>query len=278
MMENTSASSLTGTPYLAGLATTWATSSAYSGVTDPSLPNYIALTSGGAQSIGCDCYPSGTACNLSICSNDLFTNDCNCGGMTVTHLADQLDGASLAWREYGESMGTACNTTDASPYAVRHIPFLYYGDVLNNSTSGYCASHVVDYSDFAGDLAGTPAVFSIISPNLSDDMHGTGLLQTSTDITNGDTWLSNNVPAILSSPGFTDDGVLFIVWDEGTDSLSYNDVPFYLLSPLAKTDYVSSVAANHYSLLATIQDGLNLTPRLGSASGATPLADFFPAN
>jgi hypothetical protein len=40
---------------------------------------------------------------------------------------------------------------------------------------------------------------------------------------------------------------------------------------------VSSVMANHYSLLATFEDGLGL-PRLGSAVTATPLADYFPAN
>jgi hypothetical protein len=33
---------------------------------------------------------------------------------------------------------------------------------------------------------------------------------------------------------------------------------------------------DHYSLLATIEDGLALS-RLGAAAQATPLTDFFPA-
>ena len=61
MMENTSLSTLqpamtNGTaPNLASLASKYATGSDYHGVAHPSLPNYVALTSGGTQGIGCDC-------------------------------------------------------------------------------------------------------------------------------------------------------------------------------------------------------------------------------
>jgi len=283
MMENTSDSAITAnaTPYLTSLGQTWASSSNYSGVTDPSLPNYIAITSGNTQNITCDCNPSGgSACSNPGCSN-LFSSDCDCGGMTVTHLGDQLDGASLPWKMYGESMTTDCNASGSGAYAPKHIPFLYYQDVLSNSSSTYCPDHVVDFTNhWTTDLAAGPPVFSMISPNLNDDMHGTGLLQTAQDIANGDSWLSQQVPAILASPAFTDGGVLFIVWDEGSLSLSPNLVPLYVLSPLAKTQsggYVSTVAYNHYSLLATIEDGLGLS-RLANAASATPLQDFFPAN
>ena len=55
------------------------------------------------------------------------------------------------------------------------------------------------------------------------------------------------------------------------------------MSPYAKTGgYVSTATADHYSLLATIEDGLDL-PRLGKAASpgtgfAATLADYFPAN
>ncbi len=281
MMENTSASAITAsaTPYLSGLATQWATSSNYSGATDPSLPNYIAITSGDTQSITCDCNPNGASACQSFCINGL-TNNCNCGGMTVTHLGDQIDKAGLTWKNYGESMGTDCNPNGASPYAPKHVPFLYYQDVLSNSSTTYCGDHVVDFGNhFAADLAGTTPTFSIIAPNLNDDMHGTGALQTSQDIANGDSWLGQQVPPILSSAAFSSSGIVFIAWDEGDGSigLTLNGIPFYVLSPLAKKGgYVSSVKYDHYSLLATIEDGLGLA-RLGKAQGAAPLADFFPA-
>jgi hypothetical protein len=40
---------------------------------------------------------------------------------------------------------------------------------------------------------------------------------------------------------------------------------------------VSPTKANHYSLLATIEDGLGVG-RLGKAGMTNPLQDFFPAN
>jgi hypothetical protein len=49
-----------------------------------------------------------------------------------------------------------------------------------------------------------------------------------------------------------------------------------VISPFAKTGGYDSVAhADHYALLATIEDGLSLTPRLGGAQGAATLGDFF---
>ena len=63
-MENTSQATLkaaTNTPYLASLYATAAWGADYHGVAHPSLPNYVALTSGGTQGIGCDCQPMGSA-------------------------------------------------------------------------------------------------------------------------------------------------------------------------------------------------------------------------
>src|SRR5271155_895030 len=61
LMENTSLTTLNqamtgGTaPNLEALAKKYATAAQYHGVAHPSLPNYVALTSGGVQGIGCDC-------------------------------------------------------------------------------------------------------------------------------------------------------------------------------------------------------------------------------
>ncbi len=84
LMENTSLSTLSpaltnGTaPNLEMLATTYATGSNYHGAAHPSLPNYLALTSGDTQGIACDCQaaPNGSACNAGTC-NALF-GACSC--------------------------------------------------------------------------------------------------------------------------------------------------------------------------------------------------------
>jgi hypothetical protein len=279
LMENTSLSTLSaamtgGTaPNLAAMAKMYATGSDYHGVAHPSLPNYIALTSGSTQGIACDCQAQsgmGTCipvvCLVAACSCPLANS--------VQNIADQLEATSQTWMAFGESMGTPCNMTDGTDYAVRHVPFLYYGDIGTNATR--CSSHVVDFAGFDPNSA---SAFTFIAPNLTDDMHNPDPT-TSVNIPNGDKWIGPQVASIVASKGYTSGGLLVVVWDEddGSGGLTGTDDPIgiFVMSPYAKSGgYVSSTMANHYSLLATFEDGLNL-PRLGMAASATPLADYFP--
>ncbi len=276
VMENTSLSTLldaTNTPYIDSLFADWASSSAYHGVAHPSLPNYIAMTSGAdVGDIGCDCEPMGSECGTFNCNAVL--HNCGCP-QSVTHLGNQLEDAGATWKDYGEDMGAPCGMTSHGDYVPRHVPFLYYDDV--QSDPARCADHIVDYDAFADDLAADPPTFSFIAPNLVNDMHDP-ITGGSGNLANGDAWLSENVPPILASPAFTDGGLLVIVWDEDDLSgvLAADDpVALIVLSPYGAHDgYVSTIRADHSSLLATIEDGLGLD-RLGSAVDATPLADFF---
>ncbi len=288
LMENTSLSTLQpaladggAAPNLGAIARTYATGSDYHGVAHPSLPNYVALASGGTQGITCDCeaVQDAGACGA-LCNATFNVGSCSCAaGAQVQNVADQIEAAGKTWMAFGEDMGatTPCNLVTSGNYAVRHVPFLYFDDVQLNAAR--CDQHVVDFSFFD---AGSPAAFTFIAPNLVDDMHNpdpTG----STNIPDGDKWIGPQVSAIVASKGYTSGGLLVVVWDE--DDLSGggplntdNPVPIFLLSPYAKASgYVSSVQANHYSLLATIEDGLGLD-RLGSAATATPLTDYFPPN
>lgn len=265
----------TGIPYLNMLFANEASSSNYTGASHPSLPNYIALTSGETvTSIDCDCQPTGTACTGSTCN--IFSSSCACP-QTTRCIADDSAAANLNWRNYAETMGTACNVTSAGSYATKHVPFLYYPQI--ETDAGVCNAGVVDYSSFATDLAGTLPAFSFISPNLTDDGHDPAFpLNGNTNIVDIDTWLSAQLPPILTSTAYTNGGLVVVVWDEGDDSLGNNPLPILVISPYAKSGgYVSSVAYNHYGLLATFEDGLGL-PRLGQAATSTPLQDFFPAN
>lgn len=275
-MENESQSAIqsnTDAPYINGLLGTYAYSTHYSTTNHPSLPNYLDLTSGSTQGITCDCQPTGTACD-STCG--LFVGNCGCGGKTGSHLGDQLDSVHVEWREYAQSMGTPCNVTLSAPYAPKHVPFLYYADVQTNSSR--CTQRVRDYGDFAADLTAGTYKFALISPNLCDDMHGDSTCPSSpSDIAQGDTWLSQEVPKILATPGFKSGGkdVLFIVWDEQTGSTGGTSIPMLLIavSPLAKPG-PSSTAYNHESLLATIEDNFGVG-RLGGAASASPISDMW---
>lgn len=286
MEENTSLSTLVAAiganaaPNFASLQKKYASGLEYHGVAHPSLPNYVALTSGGTQGIACDCAAASGlgSCNAGNC-NLLASDECTCS-QSVSNLADQIETAKKTWMAYGEAMDTPCNlvfTSDAGTYSARHVPFLYYDDIQTNATR--CTSHVVDYSFFEPASA---ADFNFIAPNLTDDMHNP-FPATQGNITNGDTWIGPQVEKITASSAYTDGGLLVIVWDEDDDSglLSANaPIPIFVLSPYAKSGgYMSAATMDHYSLLATIEDGLDL-PRLGSAgipraSTADTLADYF---
>jgi hypothetical protein len=286
MMENRSLSTLqkamasNGAPNLGALAAKYATGDDYHGVTHPSLPNYIALTSGDTQGIGCDCKAEQGqgSCNALTCN--LVLGSCSCD-KAAANLADQLEAAKRSWMAFGEDMGAPCNVVDSGNYAVRHVPFLYYDDVQTDAKR--CSAHVVDFSSYDPKA---PADFDFIAPNLVNDMHNPNF-GVDQNIANGDAWIGPHVDAITSAPAFAKGGLLVVAWDEDDDSggITGTDdpVPVYVVSPYAKGGgFVSHVKADHYSLLATFEDGLGL-PRLGQAGQARPgmadtLADYFPAN
>jgi hypothetical protein len=287
MEENTSLSTLeaamtsNAAPNFAKIQAKYASGTQYHGVTHPSLPNYIALTSGSPQGIACDCeaQPGQGTCGLLSCS--LLTGSCTCT-QSVSNVGDQLETAGKTWMAFGEGMGTPCNLVDdaTTSYAVRHVPFLYYDDIQTNATR--CMSHVVDFTSFK--IATAPD-FTYIAPNLIDDMHNPAPA-TEANITNGDNWIGQIVTDITASSAYKDGGLFVIVWDEDDDSggITGTDdpVPIYVLSPYAKSGgYMSAATMDHYSLLATIEDGFNM-PRLGMAGASRPstadtLADYFPA-
>ncbi|HTM21363.1 MAG TPA: alkaline phosphatase family protein [Kofleriaceae bacterium] len=277
MMENTSYSSLRdadNAPFMTGLFTSAAYSSNYHGVAKPSLPNYLAMTSGSDMGVACDCDPVGNDCNALTCNSisSAFI-DCGCAQTEVQHIGNQLDAAGKTWRNYAEDLGTPCNLETSGNYATRHVPFLYYDDVSGNADR--CAEVILDYSELTGDMAAPPAL-AYITPNLIHDMHDPSP-STSENLANGDAWLSAQVPMITGSDAYQDRGLLLIVWDED-DSLigGDNPIPFFVLSPLARSGgFEATARIDHYNLLATLEDGLGLG-RLGSAATAHPLAQFFP--
>ena len=217
----------TSAPYLNNLMSTYAYGTNYTTDDHPSLPNYLELTSGNPQATSCDCQPgAANTCTALTCSTLLGSCTCHAA---VSHLGDELDVAGIAWREYAESMGAPCNPLGADGgtlFAAAHVPFLYYDDVFTNS--GRCQQRVRDFGDFAGDLAspsGTPIRFSLVSPNVCNDMHSNC---TGDAVKQGDTWLADHVPAILATPGFASGGsdVLFIVGDELPATLGSGPMPF----------------------------------------------------
>jgi phosphatidylinositol-3-phosphatase len=180
VLENRSYSQAITTPYIADLAGKYGLATDYHGTSHPSLPNYLALTSGTTWGIADDGWHPLPA-----------------GG-----LGAQLDAAGISWRAYMEGMGSSCYR-NGNGYALKHNPFAYYG--------AQCPSQVVPFSQFASDMAAAVPQFVWITPDLCHDGH---------DCPNADVsdWLSQTVPAIVNSDAWHSGGVLFITYDEGEDS------------------------------------------------------------
>jgi acid phosphatase len=232
VMENHSYGRALSGRYTSHLAAEYPTATDYHAVGFPSLPNYLALTSGSTWGITDDGYHRLPA-----------------GG-----LGAQLTGAGIEWRAYMEGMSRGCFNSPY-PYALKHNPFAYYG--------GTCPDQVVPFTNFAADMKGNVPKFVWITPGLCHDGH-----DCPTEV--ADQWLSQTVPLILATPAWQENGLLLITWDEGDDKA--NHVLTLAIHP-HPAERVSSVAYDHYSLLATIQDRLGV-PRLGRAAFASPMTDM----
>ena len=261
-MENHSLGDIIGKTskarYINSLAAKCGLATDYHNVTHPSLPNYLAATSGIAQG------------SLPV------TTYLDCDVSAICDMsAGSIFGQGETWKAYEESMPSNCDKSNSGEYAVRHNPPVYY-----TSLSG-CASKDVPYARLAADLAGNalPA-FSFITPNLIDDMHDGTIAQ-------GDAWLAGHLPAILNSKQYrAGTTVVFITWDEGSggypiedcDDTSVTDtsciVPTIVISPTTPAGTKSKTFFDHYSLLATTEQLLGLPKLASAASAATMTAAF----
>lgn len=305
MIENHDRNGVIGNPavpYLTSLARRYGVATNYYGVTHPSLPNYIAATSGSNW----DTYSDDPALRF-----------------THTNIVDQLERTGHNWAAYMESMPTAGYLGDYWPsrttalYANKHNPFILYTDIRNNPAR---RAQIKPYTRLAADLATAKAPQYVwITPNQCNDMHGgvttkvAGHPETPCPYPTkkgdaadqslkrkADAFLKRTVQAIMGSKAWTKRSAIFIVADEGDytgvaanggwespagccDSpyLPAGDprvspswpggvygggkVPAVVITGAGPRHIVDSTPYNHYSLLRTVENAFGLT-YLGYAS------------
>lgn len=225
-------------PFLNSLIAMGALATNYKCTIHPSLGNYLNMVSGENQ------YPG--FIDVGPKQFPFFPAD-------AQNLGTQLQAAGVKWRAYQESMGAPCNLDDNGRYATKHNPFIYFTDL--QSDSALCAEVNVDYTLFDADLASNDYRYMWITPNLDSDGHdpsGDPALA----LRNSDTWMSQEVPKILASDGFKNNGILFITWDEaeGRTASGKDKIPMIVVSPRIKQAGMTSGAAmDHGSYLATVE-------------------------
>lgn len=249
----------------------------YHNVTHPSLPNYLAATTGGTlaqlhtfyTSPTADCTPSAT-CEWK--GNNIF---------------EELNLRHRLWRGYAESMPSACGKANSGMYAPRHNPAVYDTD-LNNCATNDVPLGTTSSSRLLSDFSSSskaPA-YATLTPNLCHDMHGISSCPSGSLVTAGDNWLKLWLPKITATPVYkAGQTVIFITWDEGepgtdgeacatntTDQSCH--VVTIVVAPSVKRGKKVATLFNHYSLLKSSEDLLGL-PEIGSAKSATSMVKPF---
>jgi phosphatidylinositol-3-phosphatase len=270
VFENTDLASIIGSPAapnMNALASACGLATNYHGIQFPSLPNYIAMTSGqipasiaGDGANGRDCQPSPGCVST---DPSIFT---------------QIDtapaAAALTWRSYAESMPSNCRLTNDSEYAVRHNPAAYYP----NDAAACAANDVPSGTPTAGALAadlaaGTLPSYGLFIPNLCNDGHDS--CNGADRVAEEDATLGAWMPSILASPDYQSGHLLVVLTADTSHSASNGNL---LATVLVNQDVPAGTQAadrfDHYSLLRTDEDLLGLPP-LANATDATDMAPAF---
>jgi hypothetical protein len=239
-MENQAASSIVGSPkapYINTLRSQCGSATRFFGEGHPSLPNYIAMTSGTTHGITDDTAPS---------AHPL-------GGPSIFSQV-----GSTGWRALEESMPSNCLLGNSGSYAVRHNPATYYTSIRTA-----CGRRDVP-------LGATPDVsarFTFVTPNVCNDMHDCG-------VSAGDAWLKAFLPKLFAGSTYRQGRTaVFLTWDEDDHSTN-NNIATLVIAPSVKAGATSATRFDHYSMLRTTEQMLGLG-YLGHAAGAKSMRRAF---
>ncbi len=281
--ENHSLSSVIGNssaPYATSLANScgYATNMLDNVVpTLPSEPNYLAASAGSNCVTGLEA--TGTGCLTgdgdSTSTNSLSTNS----------IFQQVKAAGGTWRSYQEGMQSNCQLTSpnaqVSPYfyAAKHNPDVFFTNIRTDCNSwslsfpsivcsttigGTCGS--IPSSTFINDVRnGTLPTYSIITPNLNNDMHGTTALPA--NVPAGDNWLKTYIPELINGPNYKAGNTLIVImWDEGSAG---GTIPNIVIAPSVPAGAKFATTINNIGFLHTTEHLLGLS-YLGCATGTQP--------
>lgn len=194
---------------------------------------------------------------------------------TTSHLVTILSNAGVSWKAYYQGIdGRNCPLNSAGTYETRFNPFVFFDDVTSNlnAASPACVAHVRPYNEFATDLSSnTLARYNFIKPDTCNSMHRDCPVS-GDHIRQGDDWLAQEVPKILASAAYQNNGALFITWDRAATD---DPIGMIVISPFAKRGYANRVSYTHGSTLRTFEEIFGLTAFLGDAANQTSLDDFF---
>jgi phosphatidylinositol-3-phosphatase len=245
-MENASYEQIVGSSsarYLTHLARQCGLATNYHAITHPSLPNYIAATSGSDWGIGDDNPPGSHP-------------------LARASIFGELTAAGMTWRSYDESMPSNCDRSSSGGYAVKHNPAAYYTGIRKQCATWDVPMGSTASGPFLSDLRGdTLPSFSFVTPNLCHDMHNCSPAV-------GDAWLQRWTAKLVGSSAYrSGTTVLIVTFDEGSGTS--NRVATLVVSPTTPPGTRSATRFDHYSLLKTTEQLLGIRTHLAHAGDAS---------
>jgi hypothetical protein len=249
VMENKNYSDVIGSsaaPYENYLSAKCGLATNYHAITHPSLPNYIAMTSGSTLGITSTCSP----------------NDCSRSAFSIF--------SQGPWtKSYEESMPSICYLYNDYPYTPKHNPEVYYSNIRTAcKNGGDVPMGTVSSGRFHNAvIAGKLPRFVFITPNQCHDTHDCS-------VATGDDYLKSLIPRIVAGPDYQAGRlVVFLTWDEN-HGLPGNRVPMIVMSRRVPPGTRSGTRFSHYSLLRTTERLLRV-PLLRNAQTANSMRVTF---
>jgi hypothetical protein len=219
-------------PYINNLAGQGALMTNSFAIEHPSEPNYLDIFSGSNQGITYDGYD-------------------NPGAFPGPDLAGEAIGAGLSFGAYIEDY--------PGGYDHDHAPWDLFSDVPSSTEKDYASNWPTDYT--------TLPTISIVTPNLTDDMHDGTIRQ-------GDTWLQNNIDS-YAQWAKTHNSLLIVQWDEDDGTESNQVATIFVGQMVNPGTYGESI--NHFNVLRTIEDMYGL-PYAGQSASVNPISDIWTSS
>jgi len=224
----------------------------------PSQPNYIMLFSGGYQGVTNDNTPSGTPFST-----------CNLGASIIAK--------GLTFAGYSEDLPSVGSLVSTSGnYGRKHAPWTNW---QGTGTNRLPSSVGQPFTAFPSSTTySTLPTVSFVIPNLNDDMHNPTIYTNPTTysvtaITNGDTWVSNNISSYVTWAK-THNSLLIITFDEDDGGTPNQIMTMFIGQQVQGGSYSNTI--NHYSVLRTIQQMYGAS-YCDSAAYATPITNIWRA-
>jgi Phosphoesterase family len=284
-MENKGFGDIVGSPnapYLNSLIQQYGFASNYYALTHPSDPNYYPIIGGSDFGFNYNC-------------------PANCFDPPV-NLTDNIELAHKTWAGYAEGGGGYTTPTD-------RLPFLAFSDIYDDPDR--VATHLFDLTEMAGDLVDPDSAPNFVWFAADDATNMEGPTDTLTGIVRwalsqltpaflgghqynvaaGDVWLQETLPIIMESNTWNDPSersVIILTFDEDYNNISLgignegnHIVTVVIPSPGAVAAgmrggaFVAVDRYDHYSLLRTIEESLDLAPLTNNDEFAQPMNEFW---